>query len=689
MDPSLQQPVDQPLAKRYSVRRATILAGATFAVLGLMAIAVWFVRTHSTDLSTGVSAASRYPVANVPVNSLPLLPAQAQTNQLVVNGQAQVTNGLVLQPSITKPDSAVTGELYYDKTTNQPYFYNGTAFVSLQGTSTVVNNFIGGSTTTIVQGGGTTLSGLTVDGVAYADSLSTLKTTGTTTNGILTTNGAGIPSITQTLPTVVQGNITSTGSLGGGSISNGFGAISTTNTVATTGVLQGGSILLGSDGGLPPSTGLRGGVATGTNITGNDLFFDAADGTGTGGSGSLVFRTGMPNIFVPTNDTNSSASTDFATATSLTWAHTTNTNSNRLLVVGVTISDNTKTITGVTYGGVALTGLAGQDCSATCRVEFWYLVGPAVGTANVVVTLSGAAEINAGASTYFNVDPTTPIATFTTDANVLNPSSVTLNGTNATQVVVDVFGDNNRLFGVAGSNILRWNTDGLTDSPNGSSSLAAGSPSTTMSWNDASSSWATVVAALNPPSGSTPNTLVDRLNITNTGDVGINNSNPQYTLDVGGSGNFKVTSSTAFQIQDASGSLLFTANTTSMTVTVAALSVTGALTLNGHVITAGATPTIGAGAGACTSPTVTVIGNDTAGQISVTTGTGCGGAGVLASLTFNSPYGIAPYVQITPGNAAAAALLPYQSSTTTGLTLGVANGPTDSTAYLFDYLVTQ
>jgi len=693
MDPSLQQSVDQPLTKRYSVRRAIVVVITTCAALGLMAVAVWFVRTKPSNPDIGTSAASNYPVASVPISSLPPLPAQTQTTRLVVNGQAQVTNGLVLQPSTTKPASAVAGELYYDKTTNQPYFYNGKGFVSLQSTGTTVQ-ITNNSTTiqqTIVQGGGTTLSGLTVNGVAYADSSSSLKATGTATDSVLATDASGVPGLTQTLPVVVQGNITATGSLASGSISNGFGGISTTNIIATTGVLQGGSILLGSDGGLPPSTGLRGGIATGTNIVGNDLFFDAADGTGTGGSGSLVFRTGAPSIDSPTNDTNSSISSDFSTVTSLTWAHATNANPDRLLIVGVTLGDNTKTITGITYSGVALTRFAGQNCSTTCRVELWYLVAPPVGVANVVISLSGPSILNAGASTYYNVDPTTPVATSMTAFGFANPPNVTLTGTNTTQLVVDVFGDDNRLLGVTGNNILRWNTDGATNAPNGSSSLTASSPSTTMNWNDTSSSWATVVVALNPPAGTASNTLIDRLNITSTGNVGINNSNPQHALDVMGTARIQATanSTTTFQIQNASGTVLFAADTANMQVTVISLIINTELTVEGHIITGGTTPSIAAGSAACTTPSVSIVGNDTAGQISVTTGTGCAGAGVLATLTFHSAYSAVPHAQITPKNAVAAALLPYQSSTTTVLTLGVANAPANSTTYLFDYLVTQ
>lgn len=194
----------------------------------------------------------------------------------------------------------------------------------------------------------------------------------------------------------------------------------------------------------------------------------------------------------------------------------------------------------------------------------------------------------------------------------------------------------------------------------------------------------------------TADTLADRLHITGTGNVGINNSAPTNTLDVAGTARVQTTtnSTTAFQIQNASGTTLLTADATNMKVTVSALTITGNITINGHVITGGSTPTIAAGAAACTSPTVSIAGNDTSGAITVTTGTSCGTGGKLAAITFSAAFGAAPHVTLTPANSSGTSFLAYVDSgtiSTTAFDLDTATTATiaNNTTYKWYYSVQQ
>jgi hypothetical protein len=151
-------------------------------------------------------------------------------------------------------------------------------------------------------------------------------------------------------------------------------------------------------------------------------------------------------------------------------------------------------------------------------------------------------------------------------------------------------------------------------------------------------------------------------------------------------------SSSAFQIQDSSSVALFTADTSATKIIIRSLDVTYNLSVAGHIVTGGATPSVAANAAACTAPTVSISGTDTAGSIIVTTGTGCGATGSLATVTFVTAFGATPKIVLTPAGANAAQLNAYQddSALTTGsFQVGIVNAPADSTTYRWHYYALQ
>src|SRR5688572_11850859 len=103
---------------------------------------------------------------------------------------------------------------------------------------------------------------------------------------------------------------------------------------------------------------------------------------------------------------NNSSNAGSASTSSLSWSHTCS-GSDRFLIVG--ISTPTVGATGVTFNGVAMTQLdEGDQGTGPIHGELWYLIAPGAVTANIVVTLSGASAIAAGASSYTGVHQSAP-----------------------------------------------------------------------------------------------------------------------------------------------------------------------------------------------------------------------------------------------------------------------------------------
>jgi hypothetical protein len=127
-------------------------------------------------------------------------------------------------------------------------------------------------------------------------------------------------------------------------------------------------------------------------------------------------------------------------ATSLTFSGTA-TGSNRVLVVAVAHRHASvlRTTSSVTFNGDALTRAAlAERSSAFMASELWYMVAPDATTGNIVVTVSGAADIAATAVFATGVDQTTPLGTAVTEqSDTANPDLVVTSSTG--QLVVDSY----------------------------------------------------------------------------------------------------------------------------------------------------------------------------------------------------------------------------------------------------------
>lgn len=120
--------------------------------------------------------------------------------------------------------------------------------------------------------------------------------------------------------------------------------------------------------------------------------------------------------------------------------------SDACLVVGVGWYNNV-TVT-ATYNGDAMTSVGKTSSGSSIHAEMFYLVNPDQGNTNtLLLTFSGAVfDICAVAVNLNNVDGTGPIGTYATNAVAADTTmAVTVNSV-ATDLVVDVFEDENAAF---------------------------------------------------------------------------------------------------------------------------------------------------------------------------------------------------------------------------------------------------
>ena len=133
------------------------------------------------------------------------------------------------------------------------------------------------------------------------------------------------------------------------------------------------------------------------------------------------------------------------------------------------------------------------------------------------------------------------------------------------------------------------------------------------------------------------------------------------------------------------GSGTFLGAVSAPSLNVGTLQLTGDLNLTHHLTAGGNTPSRSNGPAIGGGGTATVSGSDTAGSVTINTGSGPS-AGCFVTVTFATKFNSTPHVSITPVGATGAGLDYYVNRTTSSFSICAASAPSSSTTYVFDYI---
>jgi hypothetical protein len=121
-------------------------------------------------------------------------------------------------------------------------------------------------------------------------------------------------------------------------------------------------------------------------------------------------------------------------------------------------------------------------------------------------------------------------------------------------------------------------------------------------------------------------------------------------------------------------------------VTTGSLQLNGDLVLTHHIHVGGGQPSRNGGSALGRGGSASVSGSDTAGAVSINTGSGSA-AGCFVTINFTSHYTTTPYVQVTPVGSAAGGLDYYINRSTTGFSICDSSAPPSGRSFGFDYFV--
>ena len=161
--------------------------------------------------------------------------------------------------------------------------------------------------------------------------------------------------------------------------------------------------------------------------------------------------------------------------------------------------DTGTTVTGVTYGGQAMTRLTTVHTGGSTAgyIELWYKIAPLSGSNAVQITWTGGAlnELGSGAVSFTGVDQTTGLNN-TATASGSGATAATNVSSAAGNMVYAVAGNGASITLIAGPAVQRWveNVDAGTGCGNSMGATSDGAASVSMSFTVTSDIWAVIGA---------------------------------------------------------------------------------------------------------------------------------------------------------------------------------------------------
>lgn len=196
------------------------------------------------------------------------------------------------------------------------------------------------------------------------------------------------------------------------------------------------------------------------------------------------------------------------------------------------------------------------------------------------------------------------------------------------------------------------------------------------------------------------NAVLVRGNLDVAGTVKMGGTLALQSLTVGGSSSFgqlnaqglSVSGSAGIQGQLSSASLSvagggsFNGPVTAPSLVANSLQLNGDLGITHHIDTGGSIPGLSRDSALGSGGTASVSGSDTAGSITINTGSGPA-AGCFATINFAHSFGGTPHVVVTPVGYSAATIQYYVTRSTSNFSLCTANNPPAGSSFGFDYMV--